>query len=74
MAGIAYCASPSRQYAWPLFSTFAESAGMSYTFITLASPVGELKLVANGSTTGSHPLGKRQTGPGAAWADARGAG
>src|SRR5688500_16422191 len=49
MAGIAYCASPSRQYAWPRFSTFTESTGMSYTFITLATPVGELKLVANGS-------------------------
>ena len=49
MAGIAYCASPSRQYARPLLSTFTESTGMSYTFITLASPVGELKLVANGS-------------------------
>ncbi len=29
-----------------LFSTFAESVGMTYTFTTLASPVGELKLVA----------------------------
>jgi methylated-DNA-[protein]-cysteine S-methyltransferase len=26
-----------------------ESTGMSYTFVTLATPVGELKLVANGS-------------------------
>ncbi len=33
----------------PLFSTFTESAGMSYTFTTLASPVGELKLVAKGT-------------------------
>jgi methylated-DNA-[protein]-cysteine S-methyltransferase len=49
MAGIAYCASPSRQYACPLFSLFSEFAGMSYTFTTMASPVGELKLVANGS-------------------------
>ena len=49
MAGIAYCASPSRQYACPQFSTFAESASMTYTCTTLASPVGELKLVANGS-------------------------
>ncbi len=49
MAGIAYCASPSRQYAEPLFSPSAESAGMTYTFTTLASPVGELKLVAKDS-------------------------
>ena len=33
----------------PLFSTSAESAGMTYTFTTLASPVGELKLVAKGA-------------------------
>ena len=33
----------------PLFSTFTESTGMSYTFTTLASPVGELKLVAKGA-------------------------
>ena len=49
MAGIAYCASPVSQYAEPLFSPVAESAGMPYTFTTLASPVGELKLVAKDS-------------------------
>jgi methylated-DNA-[protein]-cysteine S-methyltransferase len=31
------------------FSTSAEPAGMSFTYTFLASPVGELKLVANGS-------------------------
>jgi len=46
MVAIAYCASLSRQYAEPLFSPSAESASMTYTFTTLASPVGELKLVA----------------------------
>jgi methylated-DNA-[protein]-cysteine S-methyltransferase len=49
MAGIAFCASSPRQYAWPLFSPSEEFAGMTYTFTTLASPVGELKLVAKDS-------------------------
>ncbi|VVO29157.1 Methylated-DNA--protein-cysteine methyltransferase [Pseudomonas fluorescens] len=49
MAGIAYCASPSKQYAWLLIGTSVGSACMTYTCTTVASPVGELKLVANGA-------------------------
>lgn len=48
MVGFAYCASPIRQYAGHCYRPDPESAVMSYTFITLPSPVGELKLVANG--------------------------
>jgi len=53
----------------PLFSTFAESAGMSYTFTTLASPVGELKLVAKDARLAAILWEKRQTRPGKAGAD-----
>ena len=49
MVGFAYCASPIRQYAERCSSSDPELVTMSYTFITLPSPVGELKLVANGS-------------------------
>ena len=49
MAGIAFCASPMRQYACAPVQPLLEFAGMSFTFITMPSPVGELKLVANGS-------------------------
>jgi methylated-DNA-[protein]-cysteine S-methyltransferase len=49
MVGFAYCASLIRQYAERSCRVDQEPAVMPYTFITLPSPVGELKLVANGS-------------------------
>lgn len=49
MVGFAFCASLISQYAGRCCRTESEFARMSFTFITLASPVGELKLVANGS-------------------------
>jgi methylated-DNA-[protein]-cysteine S-methyltransferase len=49
MVAIAHCASPRRQYAERHQCPEPELACMAFTFITLPSPVGELKLVANGS-------------------------
>lgn len=49
MVGFAYCASPISQYAGRCCRNDSGFARMSFTFITLPSPVGELKLVANGS-------------------------
>ena len=49
MVGFAVCASPIRQYAGRRYRADPEFSPLPYTFITLPSPVGELKLVANGS-------------------------
>lgn len=49
MVGFAFCASLINQYAERCCRTESEFARMSFTFITLPSLVGELKLVANGS-------------------------
>ncbi len=49
MVGFAFCASLFNQYAERCCRTESEFARMSFTFITLPSLVGELKLVANGS-------------------------
>lgn len=49
MVGFALCASLFNQYAGRCCRTESEFARMSFTFITLPSLVGELKLVANGS-------------------------
>ena len=49
MVGFAFCASLYNQYAGRCRRTESEFARMSFTFITLPSLVGELKLVANGS-------------------------
>ena len=49
MVGFAFCASLFNQYAGRRRRTESEFARMSFTFITLPSLVGELKLVANGS-------------------------
>lgn len=49
MVGFAFCASLFNQYAGRCRRTESEFARMSFTFITLPSLVGELKLVANGS-------------------------
>jgi methylated-DNA-[protein]-cysteine S-methyltransferase len=49
MVAIAHCASPIRQYAGRCSRHDPEFARMSHTFITQPSPVGVLKLVANGS-------------------------
>ena len=40
---------PGEAVCWRYLQPFSGFAGMSYTFTTMASPVGELKLVANGS-------------------------
>ena len=49
MVGFAFCASLFNQYAGRCCRTESEFVRMSFTFITLPSLVGELKLVANGS-------------------------
>ncbi|GGK30369.1 methylated-DNA--protein-cysteine methyltransferase [Pseudomonas koreensis] len=49
MVAIAICASRIRQYAGRSRRADPELCPMPYTFITLPSPVGELKLVANGA-------------------------
>ena len=69
MVGFAFCASLFNQYAGRCCRTESEFARMSFTFITLPSLVGELKLVANGSRLAAILWEKRPTEPRASWTD-----